>query len=191
MIIGYQYRDSPVTIYSVCDKPHSAPKKNLEPMRRRSNKPLTAFACSAIDDVVYGRRTPGTERNHNTIVAYEETTRDRILAVFLHETKLLELVFDKQGQPTHISISIGDRFTSEGYPSETVAERLNGMLDALGRHGILPDGVRVFKDREENTFYLGRGDDRLAVGQRFARNVVIEPNADNLIILASDIDFNA
>jgi hypothetical protein len=54
-------------------------------------------------------------------------------------------------------VKTGDFYDSKGRPSRTTRERLNGLLDALGTAGFLPDGVRVFL-REDGGCYVGKGD---------------------------------
>ena len=54
-------------------------------------------------------------------------------------------------------IKTGDFYDSKGRPSRTTRERINGLLDALGTAGFLPEGVRVFL-RDDNGCYVGKGD---------------------------------
>lgn len=54
-------------------------------------------------------------------------------------------------------IKTGDFYDSKGRPSRTTRERLNGLLDALGTAGFLPEGVRVFL-REDGGCYVGKGE---------------------------------
>jgi len=54
-------------------------------------------------------------------------------------------------------IKTGDFYDSKGRPSRTTRERLNGLLDALGVAGFIPEGVRVFL-RENGGCYVGKGD---------------------------------
>ena len=51
----------------------------------------------------------------------------------------------------------GDFYDSKGRPSRTTRERLNGLLDALGQNGFIPEGVRVFI-REDGSCNIGKGD---------------------------------
>ena len=54
-------------------------------------------------------------------------------------------------------LKTGDFYDSKGRPSRTTRERLNGLLDALGTAGFIPDGIRVFI-REDNGCYIGKGE---------------------------------
>jgi hypothetical protein len=85
-------------------------------------------------------------------------------------------------EPVRISVCVGDSFDAEGNPSEDIKERLNGLLDALGAYEVLPDGVRLFKDRDEEIFYLGRGDVKVPVGLLYAREVLIQAGAAELVL---------
>lgn len=54
-------------------------------------------------------------------------------------------------------VRTGDFYDSKGRPSRTTRERLNGLLDALGTAGFIPEGVRVFI-REDGGCYVGKGE---------------------------------
>ena len=51
----------------------------------------------------------------------------------------------------------GDFYDSKGRPSRTTRERLNGLLDALGTAGFIPEGIRAFL-RDDNGCYIGKGE---------------------------------
>lgn len=156
------------------------------PRLRRSNRPVTQFAVDCITKFISNGLDDGKYINHNTTVACNVTNRDRSISVFLHETELVNLVIDRNDEPIHLSVSIGSRFTPQGNPAETVIERLNGILDILGIDGIIPEGVRIFKDRENNRFCIGKGDHFIPVGQRYAKNILIQPDAYELRFIRAD-----
>lgn len=54
-------------------------------------------------------------------------------------------------------VRAGDFYDSKGRPSRTTRERLNGLLDALGTAGFIPEGVRVFL-REDGSCCVGKDD---------------------------------
>jgi hypothetical protein len=157
---------------------------------RRSNKPLTQFACSILEDFIEDSLDPGNWQSGNTSVSCKKINGQKSLIVCLYETKLLDLVYDRNDKVIHLCLSIGNRFDPGGAPSRAVVERLNGILDTLGRFGILPEDTRFFKDREENVYYFGRNDERVAVGQNYARNIILESSAYCLNIEYTDIDVN-
>lgn len=165
------------------------PSLNGAPVRR-SNRPLTQFVCHHLDRFMSGHADNGRIENCNTAVECSLGSKERIFSAFLYETELLNLVLDKNDQPVYLKISIGDRFAFGGLPSKAVIERLNGILDNLGIHGLIPEKIRIHKDRDEGIFYLGNGDSKVAVGQKYARNIVISSDPDNLCIESTDMALN-
>jgi hypothetical protein len=138
------------------------------------------------------RLDDGQYNNHNTYVKCESSQKDRTLCVNLYETELLNLVINNSNdKPIYVKLSIGDRFPYNGIPSRVVIERMNGLLDGLGIHGIIPEGVRIFKDKDQGIFYFGKNDYKVAVGRNFARNIIINLDASDLFIESTDILFNS
>lgn len=158
---------------------------------RRSNRPLTQFACQLLDQFMTDRLEEGQYENCNTLVKCWSVKENRVFSVHLYETELLNLVLNDLDEPVYIKLSIGDRFPYNGAPSRAVIERLNGLLDGLGIHGIIPEGVRIFKDRDQGIFYFGNNATKVAVGRKFARNIVIDSDSSDLRIESTDIGFNA
>lgn len=155
------------------------------PIQRRSNRPLTKFACDYLDEFLKGKLKFRYDKNENTsIEARVGPNGVSTFAVFLYDTEILTVLLEC-GEPTSVIVSVGNSFTPEGYPKKTTIERLNGLLDELGGHGILPEGVRIFKDRIENLFYLGKGDNKIAVGRRLAMTVRLEPDPEDFLIKSS------
>jgi hypothetical protein len=154
---------------------------------RRSNRPVTQFACRLTEDFVLGKLDPKKYILRNTTVDCVEGDFSTTLTVKLFTTEILTLSLSlPKEEPIFLSVSVGDRFTDAGHPTRTCIERLNGLLDSIGIHGIIPEGVRVFKDRDNDTFYLGQGDNRIAVGMNHARNIILKPDPNEFIVLKSD-----
>ena len=143
----------------------------------RSNRPLTQFAVRELQRVL--QSSPTVEAydsfSGNTGVVWTE----EILTFSLHGRKILELEF--QGDNfVGLWVFDGAFFDKRGGLSNTTRERLNGLLDELGNQCLIPEGVRVFNNKETGTSFVGRGEQRAPLGASFppAR---IESDSTNLI----------
>lgn len=155
---------------------------------RRSNRPITHFVCELIDKFVDSELKSGTYECHNTKVECSGNSREKSLSVFLYETNLMTLCLDPKGEATHLSLSVGNRFMRHsGHPASAVVERMNGILDAIGYHGIIPAGIRLFRDAESDIFMLGDGADvranRLLIGKDFAQSLIVDPNPHEFSVI--------
>ncbi len=149
------------------------------PLKKRSNRQITEFACrqvkhfileSPVDDYVVSEK--------NTTVRYVNDGSLRVITVLLYGEEILRLTLSGQ-TPLAVTVSFTSFFDSYGQPTTTTSERLNGLLDCLGWLGILPHGVRLFRG-EHSTTYLGRGDEKVAVGRGLFQSVYIKPNPEQL-----------
>jgi hypothetical protein len=149
--------------------------------KSRSNRPLTQFACGCLD-LFMSINTYRTERTrgNTTVKCYKEGSVKKFQA-FVYDEQIIEVV-TYDDEPVRVSVSAGDSFEADGSPNEDIKERLNGLLDALGAYQVLPDGVRLFKDRDEEIFYLGRGDVKVPVGLLYAREVLIQAGVAELVL---------
>jgi len=153
---------------------------------RRSNRPLTEFACSFLQKF-WAKQQQGTGQlaQGNTSIDFESSDSHQRVTVSLFGSPILALVAVDM-RPVVLRVEFGNRYDIHGNPTNTTRERLNGLLDRLGELGIIPDGVRIFRDREKEMTYLGRYDDAVAVGKHFAHSVSIQPNPDRLMMTAFD-----
>lgn len=155
--------------------------------RGRSNRTLTEFACANLWEFLHAELpletftesgntslhvTSGDKRGQSTFVA--SLYGQPILTVSRNGNSIAKVVTE--------FTSYFDRF---GQPTATTVERLNGLLDCLGESGVIPNGVRVFRDKAWNTTYIGRGDDRIAVGKDLSQAVLITVNHDRLALTAT------
>ena len=157
-----------------------------EPRQKRSNRPLTQFTCRLTEAFLQGRLAPVVHSNGNTSVAYEVTPTGAVLKVQLFDRPLLSLfVSAGERRPLQLLLCMGTVFDGLGRPTRTTVERLNGLLDCLGFHGVIPDGVRVFRTAPDGSLCLGRGDSRLLVGRQFATEVLLRPDPEAFIVEAT------
>lgn len=154
----------------------------------RSNRPLTEFACRHLDAFLESRRSiASTLANGNTTVAVRSESTHDLLKVYLFNDEILSVTRSARGVSVRVSFtSYYDHF---GQPTATTCERLNGLLDRLGCHEVLPVGVRVFRDHstDEPLTYLGRGEDKIAVGEGLAESVYIKASPVKLDIIGTEL----
>lgn len=159
------------------------------PPTRRSNRPVTQFAVRLLEGFLLGKLDPGDYINHNTRVSYIETKSIGTLAIQLFDDEILNLsIVLETEEPLYLKISVGSSFTSDGRPTRTTAERLNGLLDCLGAHGVLPEGIRIFRTQDEGNLCLGNERTKVLMGRDYAREVLIRPDPDEFTCVSSDID---
>jgi hypothetical protein len=146
----------------------------------RSNKPLTSFACSILRKFLDG--------NFRATDRYEETRGNTTVRVdnlmfraYLYGQRIFTVCLSN-GEVAGICVAFTDTFDSAGMPTRTVRERLNGLLDTLGQKRVLPYNVRVFIDPSYGIAYLGRNDDKVAIGRDLGQIVYIAPDANVLEI---------
>lgn len=128
----------------------------------RSNRSLTQFAVDKLRQyMVYGPDNFVNAKAGNTEVRYNKCpTCPRIeLGFYLYDKKIMQVIPNPFNPRVIAGIGIftGDFYDSKGRPSRTTRERLNGLLDALGTSGFIPEGVRVFI-REDGTCCIGKGE---------------------------------
>lgn len=149
----------------------------------RSNKPQTEFACSHLDFFLTGNyRGSGQRTRGKTTVVYEIENRVQSFKVLISGQEVLSVLLE-EWKPFSVRVSFSEHCDHKGKP--ITAERLNGLLDRLGAYEILPKGVRIFYDSTEKLIYLGKGDNKIAVGEEYAREVYVRPNQEELDIVGS------
>ena len=128
----------------------------------RSNRQLTQFAVNKVRQyLVLGPDEFVDEAAGNTRVSFFSCSQceRKTVKICLYGKKIMELVVNPLNPRVIAGMFIcsGDFYDSKGRPSRTTRERLNGLLDALGQAGFIPEGVRVFI-REDGTCNVGKGD---------------------------------
>ena len=121
----------------------------------RSNRTLTQFA---VDKLAEFTSSPGsveeeTQGNTTVSVHIDRDTQEFTFQVFLFGESIFEL------SDQCLIVRNGGFFDSKGRPSRTTRERLNGLLDAAGDLGLIPEGVRLFlgNNGQKDTCFVGKG----------------------------------
>ena len=152
--------------------------------RSRSNRPLTQFALGCLDLFFVTSNYLTNRSRGNTAVKCTERDHIKKFEAFVFGEKIIQIImFDNE--PVAVDICIDDNFDESGNPVDDVVERLNGFLDALGTYSVLPRGVRVFRDREEEIFYLGKGEQKIPIGLLHAHKISIQADPEELLMTAS------
>ena len=148
----------------------------------RSNRPLTQFAVSKLLQFLHNpSKEFAPEEQGNTSVSLNLDGDFYVLTFWLHNERIMEVVFDGDLFEA-IHIYDGNFYDRAGNPSTTTRERLNGLLDELGEQCLIPEGVRVFQDKETGTTYVGKGTRRLPLGRGY-KPVSIDGNALSLVFV--------
>ena len=130
----------------------------------RSNRQLTQLAVDQLRiALTYGPDQLAPQKFGNTEVAVIKCTcvcsRAPHIEFSLYGKPIMEVYTSPLNHRLIVGtiIKTGDFYDSKGRPSRTTRERLNGLLDALGAAGFLPNGIRVFF-REDGGCYVGKGE---------------------------------
>lgn len=153
----------------------------------RSNRPLTEFACGFLARFLTGKYLgEGSEQRGNTLVKYraDPTFQELSISIFDDEIFCMSMT---EWTPSLITISFGNYYDDYGRPSTTTVERLNGLLNRLAIFRVIPNNVRIFRDPEHRLSYLGRFDEKIAVGKSYARSIDIKPNPGKLILIGGEL----
>jgi hypothetical protein len=157
--------------------------------RSRSNRPLTQFALGCLDLFLVTSNYLTDRSKGNTAVKCTRKDHIKKFEAFVFGEKIIQvMMFDNE--PVAVDICIDENFDESGNPIDDVVERLNGFLDALGTYSVLPKGVRVFRDREEEIFYLGKGEQKIPIGLLHAHKVSIQADSEELRMTVSTSSVN-
>lgn len=153
----------------------------------RSNRTLTDFTCKFLDGFLTGKYIGRGERiKGNTAVFYDADEINQHFIVTLFGSEIFTFTM-KHWRPTAVRVSFGNYFDVHGQPTTTTVERLNGLLNFLAMEDIIPDGVRVFRDPEQRLTYIGRGEEKIAVGAKYANDILIEPHVRQLTMFGGEL----
>lgn len=142
-------------------------------LKRRSNRPLTQFACGCLDVFLLIENYETDRSKGNTSVKCYNHDDARVFQVALNGIKILEAVFFGN-QPITFCAIFDTKFKIDENFRSIAIERLNGLLDSFSLYQIIPPGIRVFRDREEDAYFLGRGNNRFALSENTKDQILID-----------------
>lgn len=146
----------------------------------RSNRMHTQRAVDALYDYVNGRAIQKVTSGDTTAeVIFDHNKQDSGFLVSLFNRPILR-VSKEDEKITEIFVFSGFYYDSDGNPTRTTRERLNGLLDALGDMQILPQNVRVIVDPEYRIVYVNHMDNRVALNKDYCDVVGIVPDKKEL-----------
>ena len=145
----------------------------------RSNRTLTQFAVDKLVEFTSSPRTVQEETQGNTTISVhmDRETQELTFQVFLFGQSIFEL------SEQCLIVRNGGFFDSKGRPSRTTRERLNGLLDAAGDLGCIPEGVRLFlgNNGQKETCFVGKGT-TMGVLDESSADRVLARNKEQLLI---------
>jgi len=145
----------------------------------RSNRTLTQFAVDKLSQFIASPQAVQEEAQGNTTVSVhmDRETQEPTFQVFLFGQSIFEL------SEQCLIIRNGGFFDSKGRPSRTTRERLNGLLDAAGGLGLIPEGVRLFlgHNGQKDTCFIGKGT-TVGVLDAASADRVIARNKNQLLV---------
>lgn len=141
----------------------------------RSNRPLTQFACRCVVDSVIDPSPKNYEHTRgNTKVRATVDGMNQTIDVDLFDSTIMSLTVSDFAIHS-IKLLFGSKYDSNGNPTSTTIERLNGLLSSLGQLHALPEGVRIFKHREEECYAIGKDEDYVTIGRNRCQAVILRP----------------
>jgi len=142
----------------------------------RSNSFITQRVVFALQNYLNGQLQGSRSYADTTI----EVAHDDSLFININGNPIMTIVGGPNVKDvSSVLVTAGFYYDSDGNPTKITRERLNGLLDALGEKGVIPQGVRVYIDREYGVCYLKHEDTRIPMGKHYNRFVSIVPNASS------------
>lgn len=133
----------------------------------RSNRRLTQFAIEKIQQFFRSPEAFQDEVKGNTsveLLAREvdgSLCENLVVSLFGEEIFSAALNRSRGVEISRVVLSGGNFYDGQGRPSRTTRERLNGLLDYMSTLCVLPEGVRVFIEKDAEECYVGKGMSRV------------------------------
>lgn len=138
----------------------------------RSNKGVTPQIVRAVVDYIAGTHQTYWSYGNSTVEVDEESA----LTVTIGANPIIKITKKDNNDFDRVYVFAGNYYDSYGNPTNTTKERLNGILDALGYQGVIPNNVRVFFDPDQDRCYFGRFDEKVALNRDYCIMASIEAN---------------
>lgn len=152
------------------------------PKKRRSNRALTTLAIEATVQYLNGESR--IEWDYGNTQAFVDESKD--FSVILFGKPILKIV-KEDNRVKEVQVFSGGVYDQDGNPTNLTRERLNGLLDALGAEGLIPENVRVWMDREDSLCYLVHFDSKQVLNKHYCEMVGLAATADDFNVVSRDI----
>lgn len=143
--------------------------------KRRSNKLHTAAAVKAVEEYLDGSAR-SYWKSGNTKVLVDSNS---VLTVSLYENLILELKPTPRDMIYNVIVHGGDFYDNDGNPSRMTQERLNGLFDCLEASQIIPEGIRIYKDKESGVCLLSDKKQKIPFNRNYCHSMAISINSSD------------
>lgn len=152
------------------------------PKKRRSNRALTTLAIDAAVQYLNGEDRRSWDYG-NTRAFVDES---RSLNVTLFGNQILKII-KRDDLVSEIQVFAGGVYDQDGNPTNLTRERLNGLLDALGAEGLIPENVRVWMDKEDSLCYLVHFDSKQVLNKHYCKMIGLATSSRDFQVVSRDI----
>lgn len=138
--------------------------------KRRSNKLHTARAVEAVEQYLDGSGRQHWKSGNTEVLVQSDTS----LVVSLFDVPILELKSYQDQKRYNVIVHGGGFYDNDGNPSRMTQERLNGLLDCLEARQIIPDGIRVYKEKESGVCVMSNSKDKVLFNKNYCKSMKVK-----------------
>ena len=150
--------------------------------KTRSNRGMTQKLVNATND--YINFAPCKHWEYGNTTAFIDD--DGSFIIQIHSNPILRLI-PSGDHISRIRVYTGNKYDEDGNPYFLVQDRLNGILHYLGENYIVPKCLRVFRDKETKTCYLGHYEDKVAFTKDYYQMVEFKSHPCDFVITNAEI----
>jgi len=143
----------------------------------RSNSFVTQRVVFALKNYLSGQLRDSRSYADTTL----EVTEDCLFVNVSNNTVMVVFKEESSKDVSSVMVTSGFYYDTEGNPTKTTRERLNGLLDALGDEEIIPQGVRIYVDKEYGVCYLKHEENKVPIGKHYSKFVHLTPSKTDFI----------